>query len=251
LEIDAEHVGRVYDDSYFTGGGAGYADYLADWRLRVAQGQRYARLLRRFTVPGYMLDVGAAAGYLLSGFFREGWQGEGVEPNTAMATVARDELGIHVHACSLESYAAKRHFDLVTLIQVLPHLADVAGCIAQVSRMIRPGGLCLVETWNRGSLTARVFGSNWHEYSPPSVLHWFDRAGMHDLMAGHGLRPLADGHSIKWISGAHGKSLLKHAMPGGRVGRFGAKLAGLIPDRFRLPYPGDDLVWLLYEKQPR
>jgi SAM-dependent methyltransferase len=249
LEIDAEHVERVYDDSYFTAGGAGYAAYLADWRLQMAQGQRYARMLQRFTVPGYMLDVGAAAGYVLAGFFRKGWQGEGIEPNAAMTKVANDKLGIRVHHCALEAYTATRHFDLVTLIQVLPHLADVSACLAQVSRMIRPGGLCLVESWDRGSLTARLFGQRWHEYSPPSVLHWFDRAGMNALMREHGLLPITEGHAIKWISGAHAKSLLQHALPRSTAGRLGRILARLIPNRVRLPYPGDDLVWLLYEKE--
>jgi ribosomal protein L37AE/L43A len=249
LEIDTEHVQRTYDDRYFTGGGAGYADYLVDGPLRFGQARRYAKMLRRFTVPGYMLDVGAAAGYLLSGFCHAGWKGEGIEPNAKMAALASEKLGVAVQPCALETFSSKRLFDLVTLIQVLPHLSDVDDCVAQVSSWIRPGGLCLVESWDRGSLTARLLGSNWHEYSPPSVLHWFDRDGMNDLMTRHGLRPVMHGHSIKWISAAHGKSLLEHAMPRGATGRFARSLVRFVPDRFRLPYPGDDLVWMLYEKE--
>ena len=247
LEVTDDHVNRVYDDAYFTGGGAGYADYLADSHLRISQGRRYAKLLQQFTVPGYMLDIGCAAGNLLSGFIQAGWKGEGIEPNAQMAARAKAS-GLNVQRCTLEQYVPTREFDLVALIQVLPHLSNVAGCVEKVSRMVRPGGLCLVESWNRRSLTAGFFGKHWHEYSPPSVLHWFDRTGMNDLMRRFGLSPLANGRTWKWISVRHAQSLLRHTLSQNALGRNTTGAARLFPRHLRVPYPGDDLVWMLFEK---
>jgi hypothetical protein len=75
LQPTSAHVANIYADSYFYGGGAGYPDYLAEAQLLRRQGQRYAALLKCYTPPGQMLDVGAAAGFVLQGFQDAGWQG--------------------------------------------------------------------------------------------------------------------------------------------------------------------------------
>ena len=44
-----DHPARVYGDSYFLGGGHGYANYFSEAALLRARGRRYARLMSRFT----------------------------------------------------------------------------------------------------------------------------------------------------------------------------------------------------------
>ena len=61
LDTQADHVGQHYGDEYFTGGGAGYTDYLAQGHLLRRHGQRYARILSRYAEPGTMADIGSAA----------------------------------------------------------------------------------------------------------------------------------------------------------------------------------------------
>ena len=67
LEPHEDHIELVYADDYFMGDGAGYPDYLAQGGLLVSHGKRYARLLSRHMGPGSVLDVGAAAGFILKG----------------------------------------------------------------------------------------------------------------------------------------------------------------------------------------
>ena len=86
ITVSEAHIDSVYGDDYFQGGGAGYRDYLSESRLLRAHGRRYGRLLKRFAPAGEVLDVGAAAGFLLQGLLDEGWQGEGLEPNDRMAS---------------------------------------------------------------------------------------------------------------------------------------------------------------------
>ena len=73
-------------------------------------------------------------------------------------------------------------YDLVVMLQVIAHLVDPLATGRRIAELLRPDGLWLVETWDRESRTARLFGRRWHEYSPPSVLHWFSRRGR---AAGH------------------------------------------------------------------
>ena len=203
-----EHVQRVYSDDYFFGGGAGYNDYLSEERLLVARGRWYAKLMSRYCQPGAVLDIGAASGFTLQGLREAGWQGFGIEPNVGLAEYATNRFGIPVEACSLESWTTCRRYDLVTMLQVLPHFLDPKKAIRKSANLLPPGGHLLIESWDRRSWTARLFGKNWHEYSPPSVLHWFSRDGIVRLAANLGFEFVAQGRPSKWIGAGHAKSLL-------------------------------------------
>ncbi len=244
-----DHVASVYSDAYFTEGGAGYPDYVAEGDMLRKHGRRYARILSRHASPGRVLDVGAAAGFILQGLVDGGWSGIGVEPNDRMAAYARTELGLDVRTGALETVEVDEQFDLVSLIQVIAHFVDPSTAFRRVAELTRPSGLCLVETWNRRSLTARLFGRNWHEYSPPSVLHWFAPDDLRALAARHGFEEIARGRPKKRISGAHARSLVRHKLEGRVIGAPLRWCAALIPDRLPIPYPAEDLFWTLFRRR--
>ncbi len=241
------HVARVYGDSYFEGGGDGYPDYLCEGDLLRARGQWYARLLRRYTIPGAVLDVGAAAGFVLQGFLDSGWRGRGIEPNPRMAHYARACLRLGVDVGTLEGLQRNERYDLVSMIQVVSHFYDLRKALQKAARVTRPAGFWLIETWDRESWTARAFGRYWHEYSPPSVLHWFSPEGLRRLAEQFGLREVARGRPPKWIGGAHAKALLRHKLKGSRLERLTGGLLRVVPDRLAIPYLGDDLFWALFQ----
>lgn len=241
IRADETHVATTYDDEYFTGGGAGYADYTADGDSLRARGRMYADIISRHIQAGKLLDVGAAAGFLLKGFIDEGWRGSGLEPNPAMCEFGRERLGLPMHRGSLESFRTTEKFDLITMIQVAAHFYDPRGAFENAREMLAPDGLLLVETWNRESISAKFFGRAWHEYSPPSVLQWFSSDGLRQFLERCGFEYLDGGRPSKKISGAHAKSLLKY-----RIGD--TPLLKLIPDRVKIPYPSEDLFWALFKK---
>ena len=249
LNTQAEgHVSTVYSNEYFNGGGAGYSDYLAEERLLRDRGKWYAKVLAKYVAPGSILDVGAAAGFVLQGFIDSGWTGSGIEPNDTMASVARSRLGLEVWTGMMENLAGDLQFDAVSMIQVLPHFIDPKHAMGVVARILKPGGLLLIETWNRKSLTAKWMGQNWHEYSPPSVLHWFDPDSVNRLANSFGLTEIARGRPAKKILTSHAKSLLKHTMSSSVVGRVGLPFLNLIPDGWALPYPAEDLFYMVLRK---
>jgi SAM-dependent methyltransferase len=248
LRNPSGHVERVYDDEYFEGGGAGYSDYLAESDILRSHGKRYGRLLQRYMPVGTVFDVGAAAGFVLQGLVDAGWNGRGIEPNLRMSEHARSRLGLRVDTGSLESFHTEERFDLVTLIQVVAHFTDVRKAFEVSSEITRPGGFWLIETWNRASWTARIFGRRWHEYSPPSVVHWFTPGTLRALARQFGLREIAAGRPSKWLNGAHAASLLQYKLGGSLPGRLLGR-AGKLLENLSLPYLGDDLFWMLFRKQ--
>lgn len=238
-----EHIDKVYSDSYFTEGNAGYSGYTLDKDLLIKRGRKYAQILQKH-VPdkGRLLDVGAAAGFILKGFTEEGWDGIGLEPNQTMASYGIEELGLDMRTGTLESTVLNERFDLITMAQVVAHFYDPISAFENACSLLKPKGYLFIETWDRDSFSARLFGKHWHEYSPPSVLHWFSRDSLSDILAKIGFEEVAKGRMVKRLSGRHIRSLLSY-----RLGT--EKLFRLIPDRITLPYPSEDLFWALYRKK--
>ncbi len=242
------HVESVYGSDYFTGGGAGYADYLSEGPIVRRRARRYARILSRYMHPGRVLDVGAAAGFFLQGLKDAGWNGCGIEPNPEMAQYGRTVLGLELEAGTLEALATDERFDLITMIQVVPHFVDPRAALDAAKAVTAEGGYWLIETWNCESLTARLFGRYWHEYSPPSVLHWFTPKRLTRLVESLGLQEVARGRLSKQLSGGHAKSLMQHVLGDTVLSRTLRPIARLLPDDATLPYPAEDLFWALYRK---
>lgn len=243
---DPDHVATVYGDGYFFGGGDGYDDYLAESDLLRAQGRRYGELLAAHMTPGRVLDVGSAAGFLQAGLEEAGWTSTGLEPNATMVAHARERLGLDAVQGSLEQPPVEGPFDAVCLIQVIGHFYDLSRALRQAAALTRPGGLCLVEYWRRESWIARRLGTKWHEYSPPSVLHWFTRDSLDRAMDMHGFAVVASGAPKKYISGQHARSLLSHKLRQLPAGGVWAAATTILPKGARFRYPSFDLEWRLY-----
>ena len=252
----AAHVREVYSDDYFLAGGAGYPNYLEEESLMVRRGRWYAALMRRHGLQlGRVLDVGAAAGFVLKGLEDCGWQGVGVEPNARMARHARDVLQRDVRTGTLETLelpaSSPADFDLICFFQVLAHFIDPRLALERAETMLAPNGHVLIETWDWKSLTARFFGESWHEYSPPSVLHWFCPASLERLGREFGLEQVASGRPLKKLTGKHARSLVAFKSGEGAVARLLAGASSLIPLDAELPYPFDDVRWTLFARSAR
>jgi SAM-dependent methyltransferase len=246
LAVTGDHVEKIYDDSYFNGGGAGYHDYLQESRILRQRGKWYGRMLAKYVRKGKVLDIGAAAGFVLQGLVDTGWNGVGVEPNASMAEFGRKNLNLDIRRSSVENYRTDEQYDMVTMIQVMAHFAKPKDVFGRVSGVVKDNGHLLVETWNRKSLSEKIFGTKWHEYSPPSVLHFFTDERIDELAMEHGFERVATGRPSKWISGAHAKSLINFRL--GKTLILG-KLLALVPDWISIPYPSEDLFWVLYKKK--
>ncbi len=246
------HIQIHYDDGYFQDGGDGYNNYAATKAVVRRRSHFYLRLLQKLPDMGNsILGIGTAAGFELSVFAEAGFQVSAIEPNASMAKMAANILDGKVHACALEAAADVPAHAVVSMMQVVAHLRDLSACAQQLTSLVQPGGLLLIETWNYRSLAARAFGRYWHEYSPPTVLHWFTPRSLDRLLNPLGFELLQRGRPDKRITGEHAKSLLEYksrSLPGGRLL---TSVARWIPNRWALPYPGDDVFWAVYRYCPK
>jgi 2-polyprenyl-3-methyl-5-hydroxy-6-metoxy-1,4-benzoquinol methylase len=247
-EDSVNHLSKIYSDAYFFEGKDGYPNYLEEKEIITNHGIRYAQLMQKYNCSGKILDVGCAAGFFLKGFQMNGWECSGLEPNSTMAEYGNKELDLNISVGSLESFNSNEQYDLVSLIQVVGHFYDIDIALENVYRLLKPGGLVLVESWNRASLVAKIFGKSWHEYSPPSVIHWFTDYTLNDIFNMHNFKFVDKGYPKKQINLKHALSLVD-----GKTPKFPGKkqAVGFLSSTFgnlKVYYPPLDLKWYLFQK---
>jgi 2-polyprenyl-3-methyl-5-hydroxy-6-metoxy-1,4-benzoquinol methylase len=243
------HVKKTYSDNYFYGGGAGYPNYLDERELLIRHGHYYGELLAEYIdSPGKVLDVGAAAGFVLKGLANHGWICSGIEVNDKMAAYGRENLGLKIKTGLVEDLKADEKYDLICFIQVIAHLIDPGKALTVASNALSEGGYILIETWDYKSLTARLFGKRWHEYSPPSVLNWFSKISLNAAMKNLNFELLATGRPEKKLSFKHAKSVIQYKLENNSILRCLTFFLKAVPENLTVPYPGNDLFWALYRK---
>jgi SAM-dependent methyltransferase len=135
---------------------------------------RRCRQITRHRAPGRLLDVGCASGDFLARLRRWGWLVQGVEPNAAAAQAAHRVHGLDVFPGELrQACLPAALFDAVTLWDVLEHMHDPSAELAEIHRLLKSGGLLVVELPNPHSFDAALFGRYWIGLDMPRHLHVF------------------------------------------------------------------------------
>lgn len=249
-ELDADAVASLYGPGYFTSSGAGYRDYVGEEATHRWQAGRYLRRLQQMGVrPGRMLDVGCAAGFFLDEARLHGWEVRGCDVSGYAAEIARNRLGLAVDVGNfLELDYPPEHFDCITCLNVFEHLTDPAAAVRRFARLLRPGGILLLETWDADSITARMLGAAWHQYAPPYVLFYYNRSSLERLFGPTHWVLQQYGRCTKWISVRRGCEILARGT-GGRIARSIARVGDGPVGRARLPYAMGDLVLAIYRRR--
>jgi 2-polyprenyl-3-methyl-5-hydroxy-6-metoxy-1,4-benzoquinol methylase len=121
-----------------------------------------------------VLDLGCATGLFLHELCQGGqWQGIGLDINEgALAAARRQAVDV---LCGEASDLGLRSgfFDMVTMWDVIEHVPDPIGALAEVYRILRPGGVLLLSTVNGESWQARLWGRHWVGWDVPRHLQVF------------------------------------------------------------------------------
>jgi 2-polyprenyl-3-methyl-5-hydroxy-6-metoxy-1,4-benzoquinol methylase len=178
------------------------ADYYRDETAVDAAREKLAWVRRYARSGARLLDVGANVGFFVREAARE-FRATGIEPGAAVVEFARREHGVDLLAGSV--YDVGDHltgqFDIVTLFDVLEHLADPGLALEQCRRLLRPGGYLFVTTPDAGSLVARMLGRHWHYIDLHEHVALFNRRHVTTLLARTGLEMVAVrtiGRSYRW-----------------------------------------------------
>ncbi len=156
--------------------------------LAALLGRFIYRDLIPFVVDGRLLDIGCGGGKYLLSMRHMGWQGEGVELNEQAVEACR-QSGLEVfHGVLTDAAYMDNSFDLVTARHVIEHIPDLNPFIAEVFRVVKPGGLMVLRTPNSAALGRGWFGTNWFANEVPRHLTLFSEKNLEYLAVQHGFR---------------------------------------------------------------
>ncbi|URA09894.1 methyltransferase domain-containing protein [Thermospira aquatica] len=176
---ETEEAAHLYDEGYYTGTSIyTYQDErqhkdaaMAVWRSRVNALSR----LEKSTGPKRWLDVGCAFGGLLEAAKEKGYEPYGLEISEYSGGYARTVFPGHIWIGNVEDFDLPQDFfSVVSLVEVIEHLAHPMKALERVYRSLQEGGLLLVQTADMDGLQARFKGENYHYYLP-GHLSYFDR----------------------------------------------------------------------------
>jgi len=145
---------------------------------------RLSRLMQ-FVKTGRLLDLGCGRGDFL---LRARRHFEAVGVDIANRTPS-DPPGIRVFEGRLEdAQFDQESFDAVTAVEVFEHLFNPFGALKEIHRILRPGGILLLQTGDPGALPARLNVANWSYLQPPIHVNFLSRAAVQERLKSVGLR---------------------------------------------------------------
>jgi 2-polyprenyl-3-methyl-5-hydroxy-6-metoxy-1,4-benzoquinol methylase len=140
--------------------------------------------------PPRLLDVGCSLGFTVEAAAGRGWNAQGVDiSQEAVDFCRRRQLDCRL-TDSLELPFEDGSFDVLTAWHVIEHVADVSRTLAEWRRVLRPGGLMILETPNSSSLKVKLLGVRYrrfwakeHVYTfrPSNLIPFVTRAGLEVL----------------------------------------------------------------------
>lgn len=134
-----------------------------------------------------LLDVGCGKGQFVGVALERGWDAWGVEFDEGAVAAARDNGISTVLAGSLDHPDLPALFDLITLWDVIEHLQDPRGVMAQVASRLAPQGIVVVRTAN---IDSAIFARNPLKWWAFGVDHrfYFSPTSLTALLRGAGFR---------------------------------------------------------------
>ncbi len=134
-----------------------------------------------------VLDVGCGSGTLLGLLKQRGFRVNGLDFSAEAAAIAKAENGVDVAVGSLEeAHFPAESFDVVTLFHVMEHVTNPRLVLAQVSRVLKPNGVAILQVPNIESWQFKIFGARWYGLDIPRHVIDYSRNSMLKLLADSG-----------------------------------------------------------------
>lgn len=160
---------------------------------------------------GRLLDIGCNEGRGLTLYRRNGFTPEGLELNANAAAAARAR-GFVVHETDLHDFQPTQKFDRVVLSNVLEHATDPRVMLADVHRLLNPGGEVWISLPNNRSWLRAAFGRTWINWHVPFHITHFSADRLRDLLSqsGFSVRAARDVTPALWVA----QSVIARLFPG-------------------------------------
>jgi 2-polyprenyl-3-methyl-5-hydroxy-6-metoxy-1,4-benzoquinol methylase len=132
-----------------------------------------------------VLDIGTGTGNFVRLAGSRGYETTAMELNLESAETLRSE-GIQVIIRQMElADLPSGSFDLISMWEVLEHLAEPGTSLSESRRLLSDGGLLLVMVPNSGSLVTRILHEKSHTFGGHSHLNHFNTGSLRRILEAH------------------------------------------------------------------
>ena len=136
------------------------------------------------------LDVGCSAAFFLKLAESRGWKPDGVEISDFGVEFSTRELQLPVFQGTLQEAAfPDDHFDVVFSSHVMEHIADPAELLAEMHRVIRPGGALVTVIPTQFSSPSWRFFKTFYGDGPPKHVSFYSRSTWNRFIREAGFKP--------------------------------------------------------------
>lgn len=167
---DDEFLARFYS-TYHTALAEGGGYEQVEDRMNADFPAKIARLRRQLAAAGIgegarVLDVGCGKGFFVRACVDAGLAAEGIDLSDTAVAHATGTLGVKATCGRLEDLAGQLGpFDAVTFWATIEHLPHPVETLRAIGRVLKPGGLLLLDTG---------IGHDWLDRLLPGVNQWYD-----------------------------------------------------------------------------
>ncbi|MCL1912164.1 MAG: class I SAM-dependent methyltransferase [Leptospirales bacterium] len=177
-----EYIDSLYGQNYYDG----TASYSYIDERRVKKYARYVWDKRIDTIHGYIpdgnfLDVGASFGGLMESAARF-YTPYGIEISPYSGKEAAKLFAGNVHIGGFNGHPFRHDFfSVITMIELLEHLKEPLRAIEESCRLLKKGGVLVIQTANMGGLQAKIKKDS-YGYFLPGHLSYFSKKNLTDAL---------------------------------------------------------------------
>ena len=146
---------------------------------------------QRYKITGHFLDVGCGVGLLVKMAAEAAFDAFGVEISRPAALYGKEKLGLKIVPTDLAAAGFPTgFFDVVTMSQVLEHIAHPKDLLGEIHRVLKPDGILIVESPNIAGWVASLLGSKWGGFQPQWHVWQFTPSSITACLKRFGFLPL-------------------------------------------------------------
>jgi 2-polyprenyl-3-methyl-5-hydroxy-6-metoxy-1,4-benzoquinol methylase len=136
------------------------AQYFQKQHVQLPDNMRALQVLDQMLPQrGRLLEIGSYLGIFLDRIRADGWDTTGLEPERSAAAYCRKKYQLNIVSGILpKPELVPGSFDAVMMLHVIEHMPDPATDLREIRRLLRPGGILVVETPRFDSLMFKLLG---------------------------------------------------------------------------------------------
>jgi 2-polyprenyl-3-methyl-5-hydroxy-6-metoxy-1,4-benzoquinol methylase len=150
-----------------------------------------AFLNRYYPHKGKLVEIGSGFGYLLNFFHQDGWDVVGVELYLDGCQYTESKFGLKVIPSTIEKSGFNDNsVDVVLMMHVIEHVPSPSAIFKEVYRILKPGGLFVVETPRYDTLMFKLLGKRERSLSWNGHIYFFTTSDIKKMAAHAGFSVL-------------------------------------------------------------